>query len=44
MPVGYETKSFKSRYLDENTGEALLTDIIHAAIVDELNYFNDGVW
>ena len=41
---GRKTENFKPRYLDEYTGEVLPADLIHAAIVDELNYFNDRVW
>ena len=44
LPIGYRTEHFKHQYLDEYTGEVLPSELIHAAIVDELNYFNDRVW
>ena len=42
--MGYKTENFKSRYLHEYTGEVLPADLIHAASVEELNYFNDREW
>ena len=44
LPVGYHSDNFKPQYLDEYTGEVLPRDLIHEAIIDELNYFNDRVW
>ena len=44
LPVGCKTENFKPRYLDEYTGEVLPAALIHAAIVQELNYFNGRVW
>ena len=44
LPVVYEECNFKSRYLDEYTGEILPPPLIRDAIEDELNYFNSKVW
>ena len=43
LPVGYKAEHFKHQYIDEYTGEVLPQELIHAAIVDELNYFNNRV-
>ena len=44
LPVGYEPEHFKAQYIDEYTGEILPTELIRAAMVEELNYFNERVW
>ena len=44
VPITYEETNFKSRYLDEYTGETLAPHLIRPAIEDELNYFNSKVW
>ena len=44
LPIVYEESNFKSRYLDEYTGEVLQPSLIRAAIEDELDYFNSKVW
>ena len=36
MPIRYEEVNFKRAYHDENTGEVLPTELIRAAIEDEL--------
>ena len=36
--------NFRNKYLDEYTGETLEPSLIAAAIREELNYFNQGVW
>ena len=43
--VGYTDDNFRPRYIDEYTGEVLTPSLIRAAIVEELNYFNDNrIW
>ena len=37
VPITYEEQNFKSRYLDEYTGETLAPHLIRPAIEDELN-------
>ena len=32
------------RYVDEYTGEVLQDNLIHDAMIDELDYFNEHVW
>ena len=44
VPITYEESNYKSRYLDEYTGETLAPHLIRPAIEDELNYFNSKVW
>ena len=44
LPIGYKDESYKSKYLDEYTGEVLPEALIRAAIREELDYFNDRVW
>ena len=44
VPITYEEANFKSRYMDEYTGETLAPHLIRPAIEDELNYFNQKVW
>ena len=44
LPVSYTSDHFKPKYLDEYTGEILPDKLIHSAIVEELNYFNERVW
>ena len=44
IPIAYSSGHFKGQYLDEYTGEVLPEALIRAAIVEELNYFNDRVW
>ena len=44
VPITYEESNFKSRYMDEYTGETLAPHLIRPAIEDELNYFNSKVW
>ena len=44
VPITYEESNFKTRYLDEYTGETLAPHLIRPAIEDELNYFNNKVW
>ena len=42
LPIGYD--NFRDRYVDEYTGEVLDPKLVHAAIMVELNYFNERVW
>ena len=45
VKVDYTDDSFRPRYIDEYTGEVLTPSLIRAAIVEELNYFNDNqIW
>ena len=44
IPIAYTSDHFKGQYLDEYTGEVLPEALIRAAIVEELNYFNERVW
>ena len=44
LPVHYSSENFKPQHLDEYTGEPLPTALIQAAIIEELDYFNDRVW
>ena len=34
----------KARYVDECTGEVLDTQLIQAALMEEMSYFNDRAW
>ena len=43
LPVGYTSDHFKAQYLDKYTGEVLPEDLIRAAVVEKLNYFNERV-
>ena len=42
LSVSYDT--WKYMYTDEYTGEILPTALVHAAMIDELDYFNENVW
>ena len=44
LPIGYKDENYKTKYLDEYTGETLPETLIRAAIREELDYFNDRVW
>ena len=44
VPITYDAENYKSRYVDEYTGEILQPKLIRSAIEDELNYFNSKVW
>ena len=44
LPIRYDPANFKPRYGDEYTGETLPPELIRAAIIEELDYFNDRVW
>ena len=45
IKVDYTDDNFRPRYIDEYTGEVLTPSLIRAAIVEELNYFNDNqIW
>ena len=44
LPISYQPECFKAKYIDEYTGEVLEPELIQAAIVEELNYFNERVW
>ena len=45
MKVDYTDDNFRPRYIDEYTGEVLTPSLIRAAIVEELNCFNNSqVW
>ena len=45
IKVDYTDDNFRPRYIDEYTGEVLTHSLIRAAIVEELNYFNDNqIW
>ena len=37
-------QNFKATYKDEYTQEELDDNLTHAAMIDELQYFNDRVW
>ena len=41
LPIGYKDENYKTKYLDEYTGETLPETLIRAAIREELDYFND---
>ena len=41
--VEYNRVNFKDKYTDEYTGEVLPDDLVHAASMEELNYFNQLV-
>ena len=42
--VTYNPHNFKTKYVDEYTGEILEPHLIADAIIDELDYFNQHVW
>ena len=42
--VTYSPENFRSKYLDEYTGESLEPELISTAIREELDYFNSKVW
>ena len=44
MAIQYLEENFKQRYIDEYTGEVLDPALARAAIMEELNYFNEKVW
>ena len=44
VPIIYAENNFRSKYVDEYTGEILPPHLIRDAIIDELDYFNDKVW
>ena len=44
LPISYHPDQFKAKYVDEYTGEVLDAQLAQAAIMEELNYFNDRVW
>ena len=42
--ISYDDQNFRDKYVDEYTGETLPPELIRAAIIDELDYFNSKVW
>ena len=44
LPIRYNPDQFKPKYIDEYTGEVLDPHLAQAAIMEELNYFNEKVW
>ena len=44
ITMDYDVRNVKPVYRDEYTNEELPTELIHAAIREELNYFNARVW
>ena len=44
LPISYHPTQFKAKYVDEYTGEVLDSQLAQAAIMEELDYFNDRVW
>ena len=42
--IRYEACNFKQSYVDEYTREQLPQDLVKAATIEELKYFNDKVW
>ena len=44
LPIGYDSENFRARYIDEYTGKVLDPHLVRAAIMEELNYFNEKVW
>ena len=44
LPIAYHPVQFKAQYVDEYTGQVLDPLLAQAAIMEELNYFNDHVW
>ena len=44
VEVKWDDSNFKAQYKDEYTGDVLPQDLIKAAIIEELSYFNERVW
>ena len=44
LPIGYHPQNVLTKYIGEYTGEVLHPHLLQAAIMEELNYFNDRVW
>ena len=44
VKIKYLNDNFKQKYIDEYTGEVLDPVLARAAIMEELNYFNERVW
>ena len=44
VPIEFRPENYKTKYVDEYTGEILPHDLVRAAMEDELMYFNDKVW
>ena len=44
VSIQYEASNFRNEYVDEYTRLPLPTDLVRAAICEELNYFNKHVW
>ena len=44
ITVVYNPENFRTKYIDEYTGEPLDQSLITEAIIEELNYFNSKVW
>ena len=44
IEIQFDPRNFKEVYRDEYTNEILPTHLIHAAIIEELEYFNSRVW
>ena len=44
LPIAYRPNQFKPKYVDEYTGQVLDPHLAQAAVMEELNYFNDHVW
>ena len=42
--ISYDDCHIRVKYVDECTGEVLDPALVRAAIIDELDYFNDKVW
>ena len=42
--VTYDDCNFKQRYVDEYTGEELPRDLVKAAMIEDMRYFNSKVW
>ena len=44
IDIQFDPRNFKEVYRDEYTNEILPTELIRAAIIEELDYFNSRVW
>ena len=44
LPINYLPNQFKPKYIDEYTGQVLDPTMAQAAVMEELNDFNDHVW
>ena len=44
LPIAYHPQNFKARYVDEYIGEVLDPHLIQAALMEEMEYFNEHVW